>query len=396
LLKLTEGKKVISLAGGMPDPQTFPKEELAEIAQEVISERGDVSLQYAPTAGVTEFRKELMSFLQRKDIRVENDDSIIITTGSQQALDLISRVFIEREDVVIVELPTYLAALNAFTLSHPQIVGIPVDENGMRVDILERELKRVYGEGKSVKFIYTIPVAHNPAGVTLSIERKKYLLELASKYDIVIIEDDPYSYFVYESGVDVTSLKTLDNEGRVVYLGTLSKILSPGLRIGWVLGNHYVIDVLERAKQTADLHTPTLTQYIALESIRRGLIDKTIEKAKQIYRIKRDVMLDALADHMPEKTWWPRPVGGLFVMVFLPSFEIDTRKLLPEALVKGVAYVPGASFFANGGGWNSMRLNFSFPPPDKIAEGIRILGSLAKEKIKEPVGPITPESFYTM
>ncbi len=380
----------------MPDPQTFPKEELAEIAQEVISERGDVSLQYAPTAGVTEFRKELMSFLQRKDIRVENDDSIIITTGSQQALDLISRVFIEREDVVIVELPTYLAALNAFTLSHPQIVGIPVDENGMRVDILERELKRVYGEGKSVKFIYTIPVAHNPAGVTLSIERKKYLLELASKYDIVIIEDDPYSYFVYESGVDVTSLKTLDNEGRVVYLGTLSKILSPGLRIGWVLGNHYVIDVLERAKQTADLHTPTLTQYIALESIRRGLIDKTIEKAKQIYRIKRDVMLDALADHMPEKTWWPRPVGGLFVMVFLPSFEIDTRKLLPEALVKGVAYVPGASFFANGGGWNSMRLNFSFPPPDKIAEGIRILGSLAKEKIKEPVGPITPESFYTM
>ncbi|MEM0347359.1 MAG: PLP-dependent aminotransferase family protein [Zestosphaera sp.] len=384
------------MAGGMPDPQTFPKEELAEIAQEVISERGDVSLQYAPTAGVTEFRKELMSFLQRKDIRVENDDSIIITTGSQQALDLISRVFIEREDVVIVELPTYLAALNAFMLSHPQIVGIPVDENGMRVDILERELKRIYGEGKSVKFIYTIPVAHNPAGVTLSIERKKYLLELASKYDIVIIEDDPYSYFVYESGVDVTSLKTLDNEGRVVYLGTLSKILSPGLRIGWVLGNHYVIDVLERAKQTADLHTPTLTQYIALESIRRGLIDKTIEKAKQIYRIKRDVMLDALADHMPEKTWWPRPVGGLFVMVFLPSFEIDTRKLLPEALVKGVAYVPGASFFANGGGWNSMRLNFSFPPPDKIAEGIRILGSLAKEKIKEPVGPITPESFYTM
>jgi 2-aminoadipate transaminase len=266
----------------------------------------------------------------------------------------------------------------------------------MRVDILEKELKRIYGEGKSVKFIYTIPVAHNPAGVTLSIERKKYLLELASKYDIVVIEDDPYSYFVYESGVDVTPLKTLDDEGRVVYLGTLSKILSPGLRIGWVLGNHYVIDVLERAKQTADLHTPTLTQYIALESIRRGLVDKTIEKAKQVYKIKRDVMLDALTDYMPEKTWWPRPVGGLFVMVFLPSLDVDTRKMLPEALARGVAYVPGASFFANGGGWNSMRLNFSFPPPDKIAEGIKILGSLAKEKIKEPKGPITPESFYTM
>jgi len=363
---------------------------------EVIGERGDASLQYAPTAGVSEFRKELMSFLQRKDVKVRGDDSVIVTTGSQQALDLISRVFIEREDVIVVELPTYLAALNAFTLSHPQIVGVPVDENGMRVDILEKELKRIYGEGKSVKFIYTIPVAHNPAGVTLSIERKKYLLELASKYDIVVIEDDPYSYFVYESGVDVTPLKTLDDEGRVVYLGTLSKILSPGLRIGWVLGNHYVIDVLERAKQTADLHTPTLTQYIALESIRRGLVDKTIEKAKQVYKIKRDVMLDALTDYMPEKTWWPRPVGGLFVMVFLPSLDVDTRKMLPEALARGVAYVPGASFFANGGGWNSMRLNFSFPPPDKIAEGIKILGSLAKEKIKEPKGPITPESFYTM
>lgn len=394
LLKLTEGKKVISLAGGMPDPQTFPKNELAEIAQEVISERGDASLQYAPTAGVSEFRKELMSFLQRRGIKVESEDSIIITTGSQQALDLISRVFIEREDAVVVELPTYLAALNAFTISHPQIIGVPVDENGMMVDILEKELKKVYGEGRSVKFIYTIPVAHNPAGVTLSVERKKYLLELASRYDIVIIEDDPYSYFVYESSVDVTPLKTLDSEGRVIYLGTLSKILSPGLRIGWVLGNHYVIDVLERAKQTADLHTPTLTQYIALESVRRGVVDKTIEKAKQIYRIKRDVMLDALTDHMPEKTWWPRPVGGLFIMVFLPSLEIDTRKLLPEALARGVAYVPGASFFANGGGWNSMRLNFSYPSPDKIAEGIRILGDLAKEKIKEPAGPITPESFY--
>lgn len=193
-----------------------------------------------------------MSFLQRKDVRVRSDDSVIVTTGSQQALDLISRVFIEREDVIVVELPTYLAALNAFTLSHPQIVGVPADENGMRVDILEKELKRIYGEGRSVKFIYTIPVAHNPAGVTLTTERKKYLLELASRYDIVVIEDDPYSYFVYESGVDVTPLKTLDDEGRVIYLGTLSKILSPGLRIGWVLGNHYVIDVLERAKQTAD------------------------------------------------------------------------------------------------------------------------------------------------
>jgi 2-aminoadipate transaminase len=394
LLKLTEGKNLISLAGGMPDPQTFPKSELAEIAREVIAEHGNASLQYAPTAGVTEFRKELLSFLQRKDIKVNQDDSIIVTTGSQQALDLISRVFIDEGNVIIVELPTYLAALNAFTISYPQIVGIPVDENGMRTDILEKELKRLQAEGKKVKFIYTIPVAHNPAGVTLSLDRKKHLLELASRYDVAVIEDDPYSYFIYESGVDVTPLKTLDTEGRVTYLGTLSKILSPGLRLGWVLGNHHVIDALERAKQTADLHTSTLTQFIALESIRRGVVDKTIEKAKQIYKMKRDVMLDALSDSMPENTWWPRPVGGLFVMIFLPSLDIDTKKLLPEAIARGVAYVPGASFFANGGGWNSMRLNFSFPPPDKIAEGIKIIGDLAKERIKSPSEPITPEKFY--
>ncbi|MEM2021956.1 MAG: PLP-dependent aminotransferase family protein [Zestosphaera sp.] len=396
LLKLTEGRKIISLAGGLPDPQTFPKEELAEIAQEVISERGESSLQYAPTAGVTEFRKELTDFLQRKDVKVNSSDSILITTGSQQALDLISRVFIEREDVIIVELPTYLAALNAYTLSHPQIIGVPVDGDGMRVDLLERELKKVYARGKNVKFIYTIPVAHNPAGVTMSVERKKALLQLASEYDVVIIEDDPYSYFVYESGVDVTPLKTLDKEGRVIYLGTLSKILSPGLRLGWVLGDHYVIDVLERAKQTTDLHTSSLTQYIALEALRRGVIEKTIERAKQVYKVKRDVMLDSLLDYMPENTWWPKPVGGLFVMVFLPSLEIDTRKLLTEAIAMGVAYVPGASFFANGGGWNSMRLNFSFPSPDKIAEGVKILGGLARDKIKTPSKPITPESFYGM
>lgn len=380
----------------MPDPQTFPKNDLAEIAQEVISERGEAALQYGPTPGVTEFRKELMSFLRRKDIKINDDDAILVTTGSQQALDLIGRAFIEQGDTIVVELPTYLAALNAFTPARPRVIGIPVDEDGMRVDILEKELKKAHAEGRKVKFMYTIPVAHNPAGVTLSVERKKALLELASTYDIVVIEDDPYSYFTYESGVDVTPLKTLDREGRVVYLGTFSKILSPGLRIGWVLGDRAVVDMLERIKQVADLHTSTLSQYIALEAIRRGVVEKTIEKAKQVYKVKRDVMLDSLAEYMPENTWWPRPVGGLFIMVFLPSLEINTRDMLAEAIAKGVAYVPGASFFANGGGWNSMRLNFSFPTPDKIAKGVKIIGDLAKEKIKTPSGPVTPESFYNL
>ena len=394
LLKLTEGRKIISLAGGLPDPRVFPKEELAEIARDVILNAGDKALQYSPTAGVTEFRKTLIDFMKSKGVKVNDDDSILVTSGSQQALDLLSRTFIQKDDEIIVELPTYLAALNAFRLSKPGITGIPIDEYGMKTDILEEEIKRLIWLGRKIKFIYTIPVAHNPAGVTMSLERKKHLLEIASKYDLVIIEDDPYSFFVYDENVDVTPLKTLDKEGRVIYMSTFSKILAPGLRIGWIIGNKYVIDVLERAKQTADLHTATLTQFIAMESIRRGVVNKTIEKAKKLYKVKRDAMLEALDEYMVEGAWWPKPVGGLFVMVFLPSYDIDTKKLLPEALEAGVAYVPGSSFFANGAGWNTMRLNFSFPKPEEIREGIRILSEIIRKHIPKEKKRIMPEHMF--
>ena len=394
LLKLTEGRKIISLAGGLPDPKVFPKEELAQIAYDVIRESGDKALQYSPTIGVTEFREELLKFLEKKGVKINSDDDIIITTGSQQALDLMSRILLQKDDEIIVELPTYLAALNAFRLSKPSITAIPIDEDGMKTDILREELKRLKWLGRKIKFIYTIPVAHNPAGVTMSLERKKELLELASEYDLIIVEDDPYSYFIYDEGVDVTPLKTLDKEGRVIYMSTFSKILSPGLRIGWVVANKHVVDFMERAKQTADLHTPTLTQFIALEAIRRGVVDESIDKAKILYRAKRDAMIEALDTYMYKEAWWPRPVGGLFVMVFLPSYDIDTKKMLMEAIDAGVAYVPGASFFANGMGWNTMRLNFSYPSPEEIKEGVRIIADLVKEKIKEKPTKITPLSFF--
>jgi len=394
LLKLTEGKKIISLAGGLPDPRVFPKEDLAKIAEEVIAEEGDKSLQYSPTGGVTQFREELKKFMAKRGIKIKSEDNVIVTTGSQQALDLISRTFIEKDDEIILELPTYLAAINAFRLSKPSMTTIPVDENGMRTDILESEIKRLKWLGREIKFIYTVPVAHNPSGVTMSLERKKELIEIASKYDLVIIEDDPYSYFVYDNGVDVTPLKSLDKEDRVVYMSTFSKILSPGLRIGWVLGNEYMISVLERAKQTADLHTSTLTQYIAMEALRRGVVEKTIEKAKSIYRVKRDAMINALDQYMVEDAWWPRPVGGFFIMVFLPSYEIDTKKMLVEALNSGVAYVPGASFFANGMGWNTMRLNFSYPKPGEIEKGVKILSDIVKRKLTGKTERITPISFF--
>ncbi len=381
LLKITEGKKIISLAGGLPDPKIFPKAELAEVAKDIIKEKGEKALQYSPTKGIAELREALLNYMKKNGIAVGSDDDIIITTGSQQALDIIGRVLINPKDIVIVELPTYLAALNAFRLYRPSLVGIPIDDNGMRTDVLEQEVKRIVKGGKRVKLIYTIPVAHNPAGVTLSIERKKHLLEIASEHDILVIEDDPYSHFVYDEGVDVTPLKTLDKEGRVVYLSTLSKILAPGLRIGWIAGNRVLIEVFERAKQSTDLHTSTLCQFIAVEAIKRGLVDRTIEKARIVYKRKRDVMLAALEKYMVKGSWWSKPIGGLFLMLWLPNNEIDTRELLPKAVEAGVAFVPGAAFYADGSGKNTMRLNFSFPRPEEIEIGIKILAEIIKKKL---------------
>ncbi|MEM0066719.1 MAG: PLP-dependent aminotransferase family protein, partial [Sulfolobales archaeon] len=228
LLKVVEARKVISFAGGYPDPQTFPRESLARIAYEVILNYGDKALQYSPTKGVTAFRETLVRYLKSNGVKVDSEDDIIITTGSQQGLDLVSRTLIDPEDYIVTENPTYLAALTAFRTARPNIIGIPIDGKGMKTEVLEERLKELKSLGKRVKFVYTIPIAHNPAGTTMSPDRKKHLLELASEYDFIVIEDDPYSFFVYDEA-DVTRLKTLDQEGRVIYMSTLSKILSPGL-----------------------------------------------------------------------------------------------------------------------------------------------------------------------
>lgn len=379
LLKVIEARKIISFTGGYPDPQTFPKESLAKVAYDVILNYGDKALQYSPTKGVTVFRETLLRYIRSKEVKVTKGDDIVITTGSQQGLDLISRTLIDPGDYIATENPTYLAALTAFRTARPNIVGIPLDEDGMKPEILEERLRELRSSGKRIKFVYTIPVAHNPAGTTMSLERKKYLLELASQYDFLVIEDDPYSYFVYDN-VDITRLKTLDQEERVIYLSTLSKVLSPGLRVGWILGAKELIDLFERAKQSMDLHTSTLSQYIAKEAIERGIVDETIDRARRIYRVKRDAMLEALSENMVENSWWAKPVGGLFLMLWLPS-KIDTKALLPEAIEAGVAYVPGPPFFVDESGRNTLRLNFSYPKVEEIREGIEILGRLVRRKI---------------
>ncbi|MEM4785013.1 MAG: PLP-dependent aminotransferase family protein, partial [Sulfolobales archaeon] len=265
----------------------------------------------------------------------------------------------------------------AFRLSEPNFIGIPLDDDGMNVDILEARLRRLYSEGKNVKLVYTIPIAHNPAGVTMSLERRKHLIELAEKYDFLIVEDDPYSSFTYEP-TDTTSLKSLDRSGRVIYISTLSKILAPGLRIGWILAPKEFVNEFEKCKQSLDLHTSTFTQYISLEAIRSGVVRTVIEKARTIYKRKKDVMLDALEKYLVPGCWWSKPVGGLFVMLRLPKEELNTSKMLFDAIDAGVAYVPGGSFYVDGSGANTMRLNFSFPKEEEITEGIRILSGVVR------------------
>ena len=378
LLKLTEGRDIISLAGGLPDPQIFDREGLAEVARDVIKELGDRALQYSPTLGVTPFREELRRFTISHGVQVKDTDDVIVTTGSQEALYLIGRVFIDPGDVVIVEEPTYLAALNVFRQYDAELVPIPIDNEGMRVDVLEEKLEELREAGKKPKMLYTVPTAQNPSGVTMSNPRRKKLLQLAEEYDFLVVEDDPYSFFLFEDET-FDYLKTLDPNGRVIYVSTLSKILAPGLRLGWAVADKSIIALLELAKQSVDLHTATLPQYIAMEAIRRGILARTIERARKLYAIKRDAMLEALREEMDGLATWIEPIGGFFTMVFLNDKSIDTTELLHIAIEHGVAYVPGASFFVNRErGKHSMRLNFSYPPPRLISEGVRRLATVIR------------------
>ncbi len=378
LLKVVESRDVISLAGGLPDPHSFPREELAEIASYVIREYGEMALQYSATQGTRVLREALSKFMAKFMINAL-PDNILVTTGSQQALDIIARTLIDPGDIVVVELPTYLAAINVFKLYEPNFIGIPLDDEGMRVDILEDKLKEIYSAGKKVKLVYTVPTAQNPSGVTMSIDRRKYLLELAEKYDFLVVEDDPYSHFLFEP-IPFKHLKAMDSSGRVIYISTVSKILSPGLRIGWIVASQSLISIFERAKQSMDLHTPTLNQFIVAEALRRDIIDRHLPRIKEIYRMKKNIMLEALEEYFPENSRWTRPAGGLFIFAYLPE-GIDTKAMLPKALERGVIYVPGQSFFVDGSGKNTMRLNFSYPSPEKIEEGIRRLGQVIKEEL---------------
>ncbi len=380
LLKLTQRPEVISFAGGLPAPESFPIEKLKEVVTEVLDEDGPGALQYGATEGVTELREILVDRYRKQGIDMKTDNLVVITS-SQQGLDLLGKIFINPGDKIICGLPSYLGGLSAFSTYGAEMHGIEFDEHGMRADLLEEKLASMKNEGVRPKFIYIIPDFQNPAGITMPKERRMKILEIAEKYDVLIVEDSPYREIRFE-GKEQPMLYHLDKNGRVITLGTFSKIFVPGFRLGWVMANDDIIDKLVIAKQTADLCTPTFNQKIAARFIAKGYFDENLEKIIQQYHEKRDNMLDAFKAYMPEGVKWTEPEGGLFLFLSLPE-HMDAEELFKVAIDNNVAFVIGKVFHCDGSGKNTMRINFSFMSKEKTTEGVKRLADAIKEMMKK-------------
>jgi len=380
LLKKYVGKKgLISLAAGNPSPETFPTEIIKKLVNEVLENYDREALQYGPTPGYPELIEQIKKFIENRYKIDSSKVGVLITSGAQQGLDLIGRVFINSGDAVVIEAPTYVAAIDAFAQYDPEFIQVPLDNEGMRVDVLEDKLRKLKAEGKNVKFVYTIPTFQNPGGVTMSEERRKYLLELANKYDFLIIEDDPYHELNYSEKEPLLPIKHWDSEGRVIYSGSFSKILAPGFRIGWVVADPQIIRKLEIVKQRRDLHTNGLCQYVAAEYIKRGYLAQHIPKIRAYYKPKLETMLGALEEYMPEGFEWTKPTGGMFVWVTGPS-SLNTTSMLDKAVKNGVVYVPSEAFYPDRSVKNAMRLDFTFISEEEIIEGIKRLAKACKEE----------------
>jgi 2-aminoadipate transaminase len=386
LLKLTEQPDVISFAGGLPAPEVFPLKEFREACNYVLDHFGPQALQYSTTEGYTPLREMIARHTARYSVEV-SPENILITSGSQQALDFIGRLFINRGDYIVVESPTYIGALQAWNAYGAQYIAVRADENGMIVDELEEALRI------GPKFIYILPNFQNPSGSTLSLQRRHKLVEIADKYGVPIIEDDPYGQLRYE-GDHIPSVVSLDSvyqgpngghySGNVIYISTFSKLLAPGLRLAWVIAPREVIRKLVMAKQAADLHTASFNQYVAYEVGKGGFLDEHVKVIRSIYKERRDVMIEIMEEMFPSGVSWRKPQGGMFLWGILPK-GMDSAEVLKRAVERKVAFVPGTAFHPRGGGENTMRLNFSYSSPDTIREGVTRLGITLKELIKETV-----------
>lgn len=382
LLKITQDPEIISFAGGLPAPDVFPIREVEEACVYVVRETGKKALQYSATEGYLPLKDFLADSMHKYGIpaRAEN---ILLTNGSQQALDLIGRIFIDPGRFVLTGRPTYLGAIQAWQAYQARFHTMRVDEQGMIVDEIEHAYEKAIQEsGRPPAFIYVLPNFHNPAGTTLPLERRIKLAEIATKLDLAVVEDDPYGQLRYE-GDDIPPICNLIPE-RTIYLGTFSKTMAPGLRLGWIVAAESLMVRLIQAKQGCDLHTGTLVQYIANDICQRGILKPHIRKIRRVYKERRDTMVEAMAEFWPEECQWTDPEGGLFLWARVPE-SIDTDKFLREkALKEKVAYVPGINFYPNAdGGSEAMRLNFSYAKPEVIVEGIKRLGLALKKEISD-------------
>jgi 2-aminoadipate transaminase len=380
LLKVTQDPEIISFAGGLPNPDSFPIDELKDVVEYVMDHHGKTALQYGTTQGLLELR-ELIAERAIKEGVETSADEVIIMSGSQQALDTVGKVFLNPGDYAICGLPTYLGGINAFRSYEANLQGIPLDNNGMIIDVLEDKIKDFLKSDITPKFIYTVPTFQNPAGVILPESRRKKLIDIANNYDLVIIEDDPYGKLCFDSD-HIKPIKAFDDEGHVIYMSTFSKILSPGFRLAWTIGPPELTRKMIICKQALDLCTNTYTQFIALEFMKRGSLDLHIMRICELYKPKRDIMINSMKEFFPEGYTCYKPKGGMFAWVTLPE-NIDTETMFLDAIKEKVAYVHGKAFHVDDGGGQSMRLNFSYSTDEQIHEGIKRLGDVIKKKLEK-------------
>lgn len=374
LLKLTERTEVISFAGGLPAPELFPIEEMKLVAVKVLEEMGVQALQYSATEGFNPLREKIASRMTKAGINTTRDH-ILITSGSQQGLDFAGKVFLNPGDYVVCESPSYLGAINAFKAYQCQFIEVDTDENGMIMEDLERKL----ASHSNVKMIYVIPDFQNPSGRSWNLERRKQLLQIAKTHNLPIVEDNPYGELRFE-GEMLPSIKSMDDEGRVIFLGTFSKTFCPGLRIGWVCAEDEVLQKFIMVKQGADLQSNSMSQRELDMFMNLYDLDEHIEKIKNVYRSRRNVMLEAIKKEFPAEVTCTYPEGGLFTWCTMPE-HLNARDLMEVAILRHVAFVPGGSFFPNGGRENTFRMNYSNMPEEKIIEGVKRIGEVLREAL---------------
>lgn len=377
ILKLTTQPEIISFAGGLPAPEFFPIEELKKVDAEILEKEGMQAVQYGTTEGYLPLREKIVEHMKTAFGVDCSAEELMITSGSQQGLSLLSQIFLDPDDVVLVESPTYLGAINAFTLQHPRFIEVPTDEQGIIPEALEKILQE---HGKAVRLMYVIPEFQNPTGITWTEERRKAFMKVVGAYDFPIIEDDPYGELRYD-GEKMKALKSLDTKGQLIFLGSFSKIFMPGLRLAWMAASPEILDKAVKLKQAVDLQSSSFAQRQAYYYMKRYDINEHVRNLVQVYGKRRTLMCETMKQYFPQGVTFTYPEGGLFTWVTLPE-GMDATALMPKVLAEKVAYVPGGPFYPHGGHRNHFRLNYSNMPEDRIVEGVKRLAAVLTEEMK--------------